>query len=251
MLRKLFRARGGAAPSATIPPGRRVYAIGDIHGRLDLLDQLLAEIDADDAARASAETALIFVGDLVDRGPDSCGVVERLRRLAAERAHVHLIAGNHEEIFLQAIEGDAKALRLFCRVGGRETLLSYGMTPDHYDRTDYDELAALLPTLVPDEHRAFIAGFEDWVIVGDYAFVHAGVRPGVPIEQQQVSDLRWIRSTFLDHRGSFGEVVVHGHTIEDEVVFRPNRIGIDTGAYQSGKLTALGLEGDERWLLQT
>lgn len=249
MLRRFLPARRDSEPVAAVPPGRRVYAVGDIHGRLDLLDAALARIADDDAARAPMRTELIFLGDLVDRGPDSAGVVERLRRLAAERAGTRFLLGNHEEVFLLALTGDERAVRLFCRIGGRETLISYGVSPEEYERLSYAEVAERLTALVPSAHREFLADCEQLVIVGDYAFSHAGVRPGVPLAEQRSEDLRWIREPFLDHRGALEKVVVHGHTIREDVEFRRHRIGIDTGAYATGRLTVLGLEGDERWIV--
>ncbi len=252
MLTKLFKSRGGASAAvAELPAGERVYAIGDIHGRLDLLDALLVEVDADDFARPRAKTTLVFLGDLVDRGPQSAEVVERLRCLAGERPGTRFLLGNHEEVFLAALDGSERALRGFCKIGGRETMLSYGIDPHRYERMSYDELAEALEVIVPPEHRAFLRGFEDMVVIGDYAFVHAGVDPGVALCSQDVADLRWIREPFLDHRKRLEKLIVHGHTITPEVEWRAHRIGIDTGAYESGKLTALGLEGGERWLLQT
>lgn len=253
MLRKLFGARQAASHSLehAVPAGERVYAIGDIHGRLDLLDALLEQVDADDAARGSAATTLVFLGDLVDRGPASAAVVERLSRVVGERPATRFIMGNHEEIFLAALDGDDKALRLFCRIGGSETVLSYGMGVDEYEQLDYDALARRMDALVPQHHRDFLAGFEDMVTIGDYVFVHAGVRPGTPLAEQNTADLRWIRSSFLEHGGRLEKMVVHGHTITEEVEYRSNRIGIDTGAYESDRLTALGLEGHSRWILQT
>lgn len=234
-----------------VPEGRRVYAVGDIHGRRDLLERLLALIEADDAARGSAETELIFLGDLVDRGPDSRGVVERLLQLSKASDKVRFLMGNHEEVFIRAVEGDARALRFLTRIGGRETLLSYGISADEYREVDFEELAQLLKDKVPAAHLGFLAGFESWIEVGDYLFVHAGVRPGVALEAQSRGDLCWIRDEFLDHRDSFGRMVVHGHSITDDVDLRANRIGIDTGAYATGRLTAIGLEGAERWFLST
>ncbi len=248
MLRKLLKSRA-PVPPATIPAGQRVYAIGDVHGCLDLLDQLLAAIDADDAARESAATTLIFLGDLVDRGPDSAGVMERVRRLCEQRSDVRLLLGNHEEVFLAALEGDAKALKLFTRIGGRETAISYGITPSDYEGMDYDELGSALSASVPPEHRALLANGADMETVGDYVFVHAGVRPERPLDQQRGVDLRWIRDSFLHHRSRLDKMVVHGHTIADEVEFKPHRIGVDTGAYLSGRLSAVGLEGDRSWVI--
>ena len=239
------------APPARIPAGQRVYAVGDIHGRRDLLEQLLATVEEDSARRGPAEILLIFLGDLVDRGPDSRGVVEQLIQYRERQPSTRFLMGNHEEVFLRALEGDLKALRLLIRIGGRETILSYGVSADAYRDLDFEDLAALLRSRVPDDHIQFMSGFERLVEVGDYLFVHAGIRPGVALAEQTGSDLRWIREDFLRHRSSFGPIVVHGHSITDDVDVRPNRIGIDTGAYASGRLTAIGLEGDARWFLST
>ena len=251
-VRSLFNFVTRQQPAAhTLPEGRRVYAIGDIHGRSDLLDRLLALIDADDRARGGIERELIFLGDLVDRGPDSRGVVERLLALSKEPGKVRFLMGNHEEVFLRAAQADLKALRFLTRIGGRETLLSYGISVDEYRNVDFAELAALLARRVPAEHVEFLSGFESWIEIGDYLFVHAGIRPGVAMEDQERGDLCWIRDEFLNHRDSFGKMVVHGHSIAGEVDERTNRIGIDTGAFASGKLTAIGLEGSARWYLST
>jgi serine/threonine protein phosphatase 1 len=253
MIARLFKRRQDTdAPIPTIPEGQRVYAIGDIHGRLDLLDDLLARIDADDAARPTAATTLIFLGDLVDRGPESAGVVENLRQRAAAGGDVRFLLGNHEEVFLHALRDDKlEALKFFCRIGGRETILSYGIDPDDYDSMDYPELRSALTRLVPEQHLAFLETFEDQIVVGDYLFVHAGIRPGVALDAQRPRDLRWIREPFLDHAAPHPNFVVHGHTITADVDMRSNRIGIDTGAYASGRLTALGLQTTDRWVLNT
>lgn len=250
MLDRLFRKREAAADPC-VPEGQRLYAIGDIHGRLDLLDALLRQIDADDAARAPADTQLIFLGDLVDRGPDSAAVVERLRRLAIERPNTLFLMGNHEEVLLAALDGDARAMHGFCRIGGRETALSYGIDPALYERMDYEELHAALTRAVPASHVSFLRSFEDWAMAGDYMFVHAGVAPKVALDAQKPGDLRWIRRGFLEHRRRLDRMIVHGHTIHPEVERRPHRIGIDTGAYETGRLTALGLEEAAQWVLQT
>ena len=253
MFTKFLRARRAPPPAVpAVADGTRIYAIGDIHGCLTQLDQLLALIDADDAARgADAQTQLIFLGDLVDRGPDSAGVVSRLLDLSHARPDTRFLKGNHEEIFLRALEGDAEALRLFCRIGGRETILSYGLDSAEYDGLDYPELAARMEGIVPAAHRDFLTAFEDMVVSGDYAFVHAGVRPGVPLEQQHAAELRWIRSSFLTYRNAHPKMIVHGHTISEEVDRQANRIGVDTGAYSTGRLSALGLEETESWVLNT
>ncbi len=239
-----------APPTFLIPEGQRVYAIGDVHGCLTQLEALVAAIDADHAARPSAQVSIIFIGDLVDRGPASKGVIDFVAALAASRPDVRFLKGNHEEILLLAAQGDRQLLSLFDRVGGRETLLSYGVDPDVYDQATLNELAELIVDAIPKAHLDFIETFEDQVTVGDYVFVHAGIRPGRPIAEQQPSDLRWIRDAFLNHRGQHGAMIVHGHSISDEPELLTNRIGIDTGAYRGGKLTALGLEGSEKWILQ-
>lgn len=235
-----------------IPEGLRVYAVGDIHGRLDLLDRLLATIAGDDRTRGpGVETRYIFLGDLIDRGPESRGVVQRLLDFSRSGANVRFLMGNHEQVFLRAIAGDEKALRFLVRIGGRETLLSYGIEAEDYRTLDFAALAARAAERVPVEHLDFLAGFEDWIELGDYLFVHAGIRPGLALEEQVRSDLCWIREEFTSHRDSFGKIVVHGHSITEDIDLRANRIGIDTGAFASGKLTAIGLEGGERWFLST
>lgn len=251
VLNLLRRALEPAAPPARVPDGVRVYAIGDVHGRLDLLDQLLFRIEADDRARGGAMTELVFLGDLIDRGPDSAGVLRRALELREAGRACRFLAGNHEEVFVKALNGSLEALRFFVKIGGRPTILSYGFSDDEYEHLDYPELLRELKRRVPAAHLSFLIGLEDHVAIGDYLFVHAGIRPRVPLAEQTGGDLRWIRSDFLDYRASHGPIVVHGHTICEAVEELPNRIGIDTGAYATGRLTALGLEADRRWYLAT
>lgn len=250
MIARLFKTRQ-TRPAAAIPPGQRVYAIGDVHGRRDLLERLLAMIEEDETTRGGARTTLVFLGDLIDRGPDSAGVLDLLSLLAAERDDVHFLMGNHEEVFLHALAGDERAIRFFCRIGGRETILSYGVTQGQFKQLEYHDLLLELASRVPAHHRTLLDSMEDVVTIGDYAFVHAGIRPGVALDQQKKTDLRWIRDTFLAHAGPFERMIIHGHTITEEVEVQPNRIGVDTGAFTTGRLTAIGLQGDERWFLQT
>ena len=231
-----------------VPPGTRVYAIGDIHGRLDLFEALANAIDADDAARGAADTTVILLGDLVDRGPDSAGVVGFAMAWGTQR-NVRSIAGNHEEMFLSGL-ADAAAFRHFLRIGGLATVRSYGVEPARFRAAGIDEARAMARAAVPRAHAEFLAGFEPHVRIGDYLFVHAGIAPDVAIEAQTGEDLRWIREPFLSSRGDHGCIVVHGHTIVKDAAIRPNRIGIDTGAYVSGRLTALCLEGVERRLIE-
>jgi len=253
MLNHLLRKRPPVRPidSAAIPAGRRVYAIGDVHGRNDLLQQLLDKIIKDDGQRGKADSEIIFLGDLVDRGPDSAGVIDTAMRLKATAGNVRFLMGNHEEVYLAAATGDEKSVRFFNRIGGRETILSYEISMKEYIELDMTQLAERIPELFPQEHVDFIAGFEDQIIIGDYAFVHAGIRPGVPLAEQRKKDLRWIREEFLSQQEAHEKIIVYGHTISDEVVEAGNRIGIDTGAYYSDKLTALALQGSERWYLDT
>lgn len=232
------------------PVGERIYAIGDIHGRLDLLNYLLAQIEADSAARGPAKTTLISLGDLPDRGPDSRGVVERLMALS-DRDEIILLAGNHEELMIRCWEGDRQVAATFNRAGGRATLLSYGVTPEQYDHWDLDEMIAQMPNFIPASHIDFMKGFHDYYQAGDYLFVHAGIAPGIAIEDQDPVDLRWIRRSFLESNADHGVMVIHGHTITQTVDERPNRIGIDTGAFGSDVLTAIGIEGTDRWFLST
>jgi serine/threonine protein phosphatase 1 len=243
-----LRRENDAPTPASVPPGVRIYAIGDIHGRLDLFAAMASAIDADDAARPSADTTVILLGDLVDRGPESAGVIDHAMRWARER-RVRLIGGNHEEIFLDAFE-NRETLRLFIRIGGRETILSYGIEPADFQLATIDELGEMIRTAVPEEHIQYLAAGEEMIRVGDYLFAHAGLKPGVEIEAQRVGDLRWIREPFLSSAANHGAVVVHGHTITDEPEIRQNRIGIDTGAFASGRLTALRLEGQQRWICE-
>ena len=246
-LRSFFRATPAAAPAA-IPASERVYAVGDIHGRLDLFGALIRAVEEDDAARGAARTTMILLGDLVDRGPDSAGVIAAARDWQKRRT-VRIIAGNHEEMMLLAIDKE-EVMRPFLRHGGHETLLSYPVDPLAYAEADFAGVQALMRAAIPAADLEFIRSFEDAVRIGDYLFVHAGILPGVPAEAQRRGDLRWIREPFLSHEGDHGFVVVHGHTIAEEPVLRPNRIGIDTGAFYTGRLTALALEGTARWLIE-
>jgi serine/threonine protein phosphatase 1 len=232
------------------PGGYRAYAVGDIHGRLDLLERLLESIEADLSGRPSKKNLLVFLGDLIDRGPDSKGVIERLRSFRHDRLRPVFLAGNHEEILLRILAGETGLLQNWLRFGGAECLASYGVTPADLGSDESESLAAIR-SAVPQEHAGFLASFSDTLTFGDYLFVHAGVRPGVDLRHQSQSDLRWIRSPFLEDETDHGAVVVHGHTISGEVEHRPNRIGIDTGAYRTGVLTALGLEGTSKWTLNT
>ncbi|MEO7365419.1 MAG: metallophosphoesterase [Sphingomicrobium sp.] len=251
MFHNLSPHGGPPSPDPSVPAGYRVYAIGDIHGRLDLLNDTLARIEADIDGRRPARNIIIFLGDLIDRGPDSATVVERLRTYRRDGVRTVFLSGNHEEVLLRLIRGESRYLSDWLTFGGEECARSYGISSTALKRMDADQAVAHLRQKIPETHRNFLQQFVDTFQVGSYLFVHAGVRPGVPLAQQNQADLRWIRGPFLDNHDDHGFVVVHGHTIAADVDVRANRIGIDTGAYRTGVLTAMGMEGRERWYLQT
>lgn len=229
-----------------IPEGVALYAVGDIHGRADLLDRLHGAILADAAARPAAERRIVYLGDYIDRGEDSAGVIDRLveRPLAGFRA-VHL-CGNHEDFLLRFLVDENVAPHWLFN-GGDATLASYGLEPDR----DWTRLQRNLRRALPSRHLAFLEGLALSHAAGDYLFVHAGIRPGLPLDRQRREDLLWIRGEFLDSTAPHGRIVVHGHSIAHEVEFRANRIGIDTGAYMTGRLTCLALKGSEQRIIGT
>ena len=247
-IRRMFDRGVEDARVAAIPPGERVYAVGDIHGRLDLFEALIETIEADDAAAGPANTTVILLGDLVDRGPASAGVIARARSWQQKR-NVRILGGNHEEMFLRSFK-DIETFRHFLRHGGRETVLSFGVDRERFLPATLEEAQTLMAEAVPEEDIAFLEGFEDMIAIGDYLFVHAGIDPRVPITEQRTKDLRWIREPFLSYPDSHGAVVVHGHTITETPEDCGNRIGIDTGAFMSGRLTALVLQGTSRRYLE-
>ncbi|QNG44033.1 metallophosphoesterase family protein [Sphingobium yanoikuyae] len=251
MLKFLRRSDDRDAMPPSVGDDWRIYAIGDIHGRLDLLDQLLGMLVADNALRPDRQRRLILLGDLIDRGPHSAQVIERVRALHGSGSDIRLLKGNHEEIFVMAARGDQGAVGFFRRIGGMETLASYGLPLSLSADMDDGAIAHWMLNHIPRADVDFLDSFVDHLTVGDYLFVHAGIRPRVPIAEQRPSDLRWIRGDFLNHGGRHDKMVVHGHSITPEVENLANRIGIDTGAYYSGRLTAIGLEGADRWFLQT
>ena len=248
--RNLFRSRP-ADGVPTVPAGYRVYAVGDVHGRADLLDELLGAIRTDCDRRGRAKTILVFLGDYIDRGPQSAEVVERLRTLKLSGIRPVYLCGNHEEVLLRLLAGDSGLVDDWLRFGGAECIASYGLDPEAVKEMGRTEALARIRTAVPRDHHKFLQSLGDTFLVGDYLFVHAGIRPGIALDEQSQQDLRWIREPFLDTEDAHGFVVVHGHTISEQVEIRSNRIGIDTGAYRTGVLTALGLERDRRWFLHS
>jgi len=248
---KFFEAISGSS-EPSCPDGYRAYAIGDVHGRIDLLESLLAKIEADIASRDGRENIIIFLGDLIDRGPDSAAVVERLRTYSPGDATVIFLSGNHEEVMLRVLEGEKGGLLAdWLKFGGAESLQSYGIDPAAVATKSESAALKAIKAAVPQAHVDFLASFADTFRFGDYLFVHAGIRPGLGIADQAQADLRWIREPFLEDTADHGFVVVHGHTISSKVEERANRIGVDTGAYRTGILTALAIEGSARWFLNT
>ena len=231
-----------------VPDGTRVYAIGDIHGRMDLLGRLLRRIGTD-ALRARAERkVLVCLGDYVDRGPASRAVLDCLAGTPMPGFETHFLLGNHEDIMLTFLTDPGFGANWVAN-GGDATLESYAVeVPDPrlgcFGANDFRRAARELRAALPKTHLAFLRGLERSHIEGDYLFVHAGIRPGVALVKQNPDDLIWIRRDFVADTRAHEKLVVHGHTIVDEPEVRPNRIGIDTGAWRSGHLTALVLEGD-------
>ena len=255
MLSKLFRSRTQvAAPVApAVPDGTVVWAVGDIHGRLDLLQPLVEAIVADLHDATATRKVVIFLGDYIDRGPDSRGVLRLLAGLSVvQGVEWRFLKGNHEQAMLGFLD-DPSAGPKWCDYGGDNALRSYGLrVPDLAHRTEaWARVAADLRHKLTAREIAFLENLELSVTVGDYFFSHAGARPGVALDRQSPEDLMWIRQPFLDSRTPFGRVVVHGHTPALKVHADHRRIGMDTKAYHSGVLSAVRLERDERSLLQT
>jgi len=235
------------APS--LPAGLRLYAVGDVHGRLDLLRQLHELIAADAAGSNASVKRIVYLGDYVDRGPDSKGVIELLLEAPLKGFERVLLKGNHEDV-METFLVDASVAPHWFAYGGIETLESYGVTaPAHAG--EIARAQAEFGARLPATHRKFLASLPLTHRAGDYFFAHAGVKPGVALGDQGEEDLLWIRDEFLESNADFGALVVHGHTITASPVVRANRIGIDTGAFASGKLTALALEDSERKFIQT
>lgn len=223
-------------------PQLRFYAVGDIHGRLDLLEKVNAQIEADLNRRPCARSVRVFLGDYVDRGPHSREVVDCLLALE-ETCDTVFILGNHETLLADFVQSPT-VLPTWLSLGGLETLISYGIRPPRNpNQADQSRLAAEFAEALPVSHLNFIRGLRPCFAFDDVFFVHAGVRPGVPLSKQSLTDLCWIRDDFLLHDGLFERLVIHGHTPVRTPEIRPNRINIDTGAYATGQLTCMWIEG--------
>ena len=250
LLDKLRRKPASDATPAAVPKGRRVYAVGDIHGRADLLAELHAAI-LEDASGFDGEKVAVYLGDFIDRGMESRQVVERLIEHPLEGFEAVHLMGNHEHALLSFID-DPASIPGWLGWGGRETLYSYGikcgLNPAEHE---LENLARELKMAMPKSHIEFLENTTLCHREGDYYFVHAGVRPGVGLDEQRFEDQLWIREPFISSTRDHGAVVVHGHTINEETSLLPNRIGLDTGAYYSGVLTCLVLEAETQRLIQT
>jgi len=231
-------------PRPTVPEGIRVYAIADVHGCADLLDRAFARIDADIGCRPTSEVIEVFLGDYVDRGPNSREVVDLL--IARRRYRTTVCLGGNHETYVSEFLRNPDVFDDWKQYGGLATLRSYGVSaPMNPSPAERAELSLAFDWRVPSTHRQFFSSLQPSFTCGDYFFAHAGVRPGVALADQSVDDLLWIRKEFLFHDGDYEKIIVHGHTPVREPEIRPNRINIDTGAYVSGQLTCLLLEGDQ------
>ena len=235
-------------PKPSLPDGMRIYAISDIHGRADLLENVFAAIDLHLARAGPARSLHVFLGDYIDRGPASRQTID----LLVDRGRRHesiFLKGNHEAFLFEVLQ-DASRLEAWKEYGGLPTLMSYGLAPSI--KRDQEEQIALVRALrqdMPDHHRRFFSKLRSSFVCGDFFFVHAGVRPGVPLRRQREEDLLWIRDEFLQCEDNFGKFVVHGHTPVAKPDIRANRINIDTGAYASGILTLLTIQGDRMFTI--
>ena len=241
---------GKKSPPAAVPAGTRVYAVGDIHGRRDLLERLLGRI-ASHSGGAPQKNHLIFLGDYVDRGPQSKAVIDLILRLDWPGWEIVALRGNHDQAVIDFVE-DPLTYRGWRGFGAAETLVSYGVKAPMFD--DERAFAAARDEFVekcPAEHMGFLRALKLSHDVGDYMFVHAGVRPGIALDQQSAADLMWIRDDFLFSNARLDKVIVHGHSPSERPVLRHNRIGVDTGAYATGCLTAAVLEGEDCNFLST
>lgn len=253
MLANLFgAARTRKMVSPAVPRGSRVYAIGDIHGRLDLLRDLHQLIHEDAYRRQARRNVLVYLGDYVDRGMESREVIDFLLDNPLPGFECKYLKGNHEESMLRFLD-DIEVGPAWLFYGGSQTLFSYGVRPPELvtDQAELTRAQTELRQKVPQRHLTFLQGLKLTHVEGDYFFAHAGIRPGQPLEAQSAQDILWIRDEFLSSTADHGKIVVHGHSISDRPDVRRNRIGIDTGAFASGRLTCLIVEGTDWSFIQT
>jgi len=238
----------GRRPS--LPAELRIYAIGDIHGRLDLLNELLARISSDIALRPTVRPLYVFLGDYIDRGSASCETIDRLIEHGKTHESVFL-KGNHELIAIKCLS-DRGLFDQWLRLGGLETLVSYGVPAETLaNGKQIAELQSAFHGALPQAHFRFFRDLKNSFECGDFFFAHAGVKPNVELSRQKENDLLWIRGEFLTSKDDFGKIIVHGHTPTREIEVGPNRINIDTGAFATGCLSCLVLEGQELSVIDT
>jgi serine/threonine protein phosphatase 1 len=241
--------------TARLTEGLRIYAVGDVHGCFNLLADLFQRIELDAVGREATKTRIILLGDMIDRGPQSAEVCQLLYGLR-DYDGIICLKGNHEQAMCDVLSGDLNALRFWMSFGGNATLRSWGVDPELIHQASLGEswqreLMEAFKAAVPAEIAEWMANLPVAHREGDYFFVHAGIRPGMALSAQSEDDLLWIREPFLSSWRQHEAVVVHGHSESDVAVFNANRIGIDTGAYRTGCLTALGLEGTQQWTVCT
>lgn len=234
---------------ARAPEGVRLYAVGDIHGRHDLLTAMHAHIMQEIVRERPPDWRIVYLGDYTDRGPDSKGVLEFLSRQCAADGRVIALAGNHDIGFLDFL-AEPNPAGLFALYGGVETARSYGVDIDFASLETTMRGHAALVEAVPDEHLRFLRDLPFSVAFGDFFFCHAGIRPGVALDAQAPEDLIWIRDEFHRDPRLHPKVVVHGHTPVDRAELMPNRVNIDTGAVFDGLLTTLAVDGGAKRLLE-
>jgi len=236
--------------SAIVPAGCRIYAIGDVHGCLDLLQRIWRLIESD-IAGSNLRIKVVLLGDYIDRGPDSRGVVDFLLSARLPNSEIIYLRGNHDQSLLDFI-ADPSYYRLWRAFGAAATLASYGVAPPHFDReADYARARTELLRKCPSDHISFFEHLRPYYMIGDCLFVHAGIRPGIALRRQNHHDLLWIRDQFLNSEQMFDKLIIHGHSPSIRPVRRRNRIGLDTGAYATGCLTAGVFQGGECRFLST
>lgn len=238
-----------AVTQPTLPPGERIYAIGDIHGRFDLLFRLMSAIVADVNKRPRAMQRIVVLGDFIDRGPDSAKIIKALSALRTDERMI-VLKGNHESTLVDGIRGDRAALEAWIDFGGDATLRSFGAQDDDIWPADSRKLVDNVRRIIPESVVDWLAELPLTHRAGSYLFAHAGLKPGVSLTRQREDDILWIRGEFTESTADHGVIVVHGHTISERVSVLPNRIGVDTGAYRTGRLSAVGLEAGEHWIIE-
>jgi len=240
---------GGRAPG--VPPGTRIYAIGDIHGRLDLLEELLCRMDQDIKSRPVGRPIYVFLGDYIDRGASSRQAIDLLIEHGRNCEAVFLM-GNHEQIAIKCLS-NPDLFGQWMRLGGLETLISYGIVPEATlsEARKIVEMQVAFHAALPQSHLRFFRNLQSRFSCGDFFFAHAGIKPEVDLSRQKEKDLLWIRNEFLSSNKDFGKIVVHGHTPTHSVEIKPNRINIDTGAFATGRLTCLVIEEQSLSVIDT